>query len=221
MINYRIYLLAVIIFLLSVLVGCQKQTSMQFKTLLDDNANFPYLDENYQIQQVEKINFDSARRAVNYRWFSEWTADDSLKMVLSIKHGGLNQAWRSEWVKLNFSWDYLYYELRLSKVESQGLMKKLGFQFRYDLRTYFREEIYQSKLKTHYLDRLREICYAEGKEELVFRFMRSADLMDYAFQIGAKQRFFEAQRKKGIEPHGGEFFDRQLDKIRKRAETGY
>lgn len=198
----------------------QKEQSEKTITYLDDNAGFIYLDEYYAIQNADLLNFDSLKKLYNYAEKDGIpTYRDSLALVLSVKYNGMNPKSNFEILQVFYPWERIYAYLRITKEEGKEVMKDLSLRFKYDIKAYFKDETTKSEIKAKYLERLKKTCYQELPDSVVFRFQNNSDLMDYAFALGAKERFIHSEKGLNYEVDKLDaLFNRKIQKAKNKAK---
>ena len=170
-------------------------------TYLDDNHDFPHLDEDYNLH-ISSEKFDSLRQAyAAYLPDRELTYRDSLDLVLALKHQGYTRGYRVEMLKATYSWERVGFYLYIDEPEAKELRKKINIKTPYDVVAYFQDSTKTSPVKDHYLERLKKLCLEKTNDSTAYYLNSSAELLRYAFKIDAAERLKAEHKRRGIKPH--------------------
>ncbi|MCG8386974.1 MAG: hypothetical protein MJA30_15620 [Cytophagales bacterium] len=189
---------------------CQGQTSNERSqspeeekplTYLDSNEGFEYLDEDYRIS-IPSHTFDSTYQLYPFRTKNpgSFSYEDSLSVVLAIKHNGFNRAHRYEMYKVLFKLETVGFYLHTSAEETRSLKEQLNVKTWYDVFYYFKDSTQQSAIKEKYISLLKGRYYDQWQDSSIYAAQSAKEAMYIAFHKGAKERIRKVHEERGIKP---------------------
>lgn len=148
-------------------------------TYLDQNKDYPYLDENFKVQNSNTAHLDSL--ISKYKLKNIKTSIDTLLVYVCDKYEGNYHKTNMEIRHLIMGWNYYGGYLCLNAKEAELVGKKLKLKYPYDLYAYFKDTAAKSEIKNFYLNRLKRILSSEKKESSILECKDNKKLLRAGF----------------------------------------